>query len=131
MIPHIQSRHTLSPLLRRGWGRFLLILLLVSCSTKQDPEVMGQRLLDDARFALRHQHYDEARDSILSLRAHYPRAIQARRQALLLLDSIEIQAAADSLAKADSADWERLDVKHKFFQRKLEEDLLQSKFTKK
>lgn len=109
----------------------LSAIAFVACTSKPDPEVMGQRLLQDARFALRHQHYSEARDSILSLRANYPRAIEARRQALLLLDSIEIQAATDSLAVADSADWERLDVKHKFFLRKLEEDLTQAKFTKK
>ncbi len=79
-------------------------------------------MLDDARFALRYQHYSEARDTIFSLRKRFPTAIEARRQGILLLDSIELMAARDSLSKAEGPEWERLQVKAQFYERKLQED---------
>ena len=50
-------------------------------------------------------------------------AIEARRQAILLLDSIEMNAAADSLRLVTGEEWKRLNVKKQFFERKLQEDL--------
>ena len=96
-------------------------MLMTACGG-DDAEKQGARLLQQSRAALAQKNYAVARDSILSLRRNYPTAIEARRQALLLLDSIELLAAKDSLAVADSADWERLDVKAKFYERKLLED---------
>ena len=101
----------------------LILLSLMACGTGNKEEQKAMRMLGDARFALRHQHYDEARDSILSMRRQHPTALQARRQAILLLDSIEMAAAADSLKQAEGPEWERLDMKVKFFERKLQEDL--------
>ncbi len=80
-------------------------------------------MLGQARQALTAKQYNAARDTIMSLRKRFPTAIEARKQAILLLDSVEMMAAQDSLQAADSAEWERLDIKMKFFQRKLQEDL--------
>lgn len=80
-------------------------------------------MLTEARNALQAKSYNAARDTIMSLRKRFPTAIEARKQAILLLDSVEMLAAEDSLTQADSANWERLDVKAKFFRRKLQEDL--------
>ena len=71
-------------------------------------------MLDEARRELSQKNFAAARDTIMMLR----------------LDSIELLGAADSLSRANGEEWERLDVKHKFFQRKLQEDLLQNKFEK-
>ena len=60
---------------------------------------------------------------MLSFRKKHPYAIQTRRQGILLLDSIEMMAAADSLTKAQGEEWERLSMKKKFFERKLQEDI--------
>lgn len=79
-------------------------------------------MLSEARAALQAKDYNAARDTIMSLRKRFPTAIEARKQGILLLDSVELFAAEDSLAQADSAEWERLDVKAKFFRRKLQED---------
>ena len=79
-------------------------------------------MLSEARVALESGRYSEAKDSILSLRQQYPTAIEARKQAILLLDSIEMAAAADSLQYAEGEEWERLHVKKQFFERKLLED---------
>ena len=89
----------------------LLLLSLMACSGNKE-EQKAMRMLGDARFALKHQHFAEARDSIL----------EARRQAILLLDSIEMAAAADSLKQAEGPEWERLNMKVKFYERKLQED---------
>ena len=104
---------------------FVLILvatLLAACS-KETPEKRAALMLREARYALHHHLWNEARDTIISLRRNCPTAIEARRQAILLLDSIEMSAAADSLKLVTGEEWERLDVKRQFFERKLQEDL--------
>lgn len=102
-------------------GLLMIIPVLTSCSYRE--EEAAQQMLQEARMALKHHQYSEAKDSILSLRKKHPYALQARRQGILLLDSIEMMAAADSLTKAEGEEWERLSMKKKFFERKLQEDL--------
>ena len=111
--------HT-SPCLTALAALTLATTLLSACDT--DEEAQAQQMLQDARIALRHRQYAEARDSIFALRQKHPTAIDARRQGILLLDSIELQAATDSLGKAQGEEWERLSVKKKFYERKLQED---------
>lgn len=101
----------------------ILATLTLACCSDGDVDKAAQRMLDDARFAMRHGHYAEAKDSILSMRKKYPTAIEARKQGILLLDSIELKAAQDSVAKAAGSEWERLNLKVSFFERKLQEDL--------
>jgi len=96
--------------------------LLVACSQKT-PEERAAIMLKDARYALHHHLWSEARDTILSLRRNYPTAIEARKQAILLLDSIEMNAATDSLRLVTGEEWKRLNVKKQFYERKLKEDL--------
>lgn len=100
----------------------LSAVLLTACSQKT-PEERAAMMLKEARYALHHHLYDEARDTILSLRLNCPTAIESRRQAILLLDSIEMHAAADSLSLVTGKEWERLNVKRQFYERKLQEDL--------
>lgn len=100
---------------------FALLLLLSACGG-DDANQKASRMLSDARIALKYGHYAEARDSILSLRQKYPTAIEVRKQVILLLDSIEMSAAADSMKNAQGEEWERLHVKQQFFERKLLED---------
>lgn len=111
---HLSIKHTLAATLT------FLLVMLSACASNEERE--AQQMLQQARSALRHRLYSEARDSILSLRKKHPTAINARKQGILLLDSIELQAAADSLTKAEGNEWERLDVKRKFYERKLQED---------
>ena len=100
----------------------LATALLIGC-TKDSPEERAATMLKEARYALHHHLYNEARDTIYSLRRNCPTAIEARKQAILLLDSIEMNAAADSLKLVTGEEWERLNVKRQFFERKLQEDL--------
>lgn len=105
---------------------FLLFLLLVACSSAPTPDEVGFHTLAVARQHLNAKQYDAARDSIFSLRQRNPRALKARAAAILLLDSIEMYAALDSVQTAEGDDQERLNVKAKFFERKLQEDKLRA-----
>lgn len=80
-------------------------------------------MLRKSRCLLVDERYDAARDSILSMRRRYPTALQARAQGILLLDSIEMLAARDSMGSATGEEWKRLSVKAQFFERKLQEDI--------
>lgn len=121
-----------------GLGSLLLILLLlVGCKdarqeARDTQAAQGSVLLSEARSLCQAGRYDAARDTIHSLRRTCPLAIEARRQAILLMDSVEMLAAQDSLATLPArmdtalagyaAEYERLSLKAQFFQRKLEHD---------
>ena len=127
-----------SSLLGGGLGSLLLILLLlVGCKdarqeARDTQAAQGSVLLSEARSLCQTGRYDAARDTIQSLRRTCPLAIEARKQAILLMDSVEMLAAQDSLATLPermdtalagyAAEYERLSLKAQFFQRKLEHD---------
>ena len=105
----------------------IIVAISFASCTKETPEQRAALMLRDARYALHHHLYNEARDTIFSLRRKCPTAIEARRQAILLLDSIEMNAAAACLKLVTGEEWERLDVKRQFFERKLQEDIKKQK----
>lgn len=100
----------------------IFALLCASCATSPTPEEKALAMLQKSRQHLADERYDAARDSILSMRRLYPTAVQARAQGILLLDSIEMLAARDSMGSATGEEWKRLSVKAQFFERKLQED---------
>ena len=100
----------------------ILALLLMLCACGDDANQKAFSMLSEARYLFHHGHYADAKDSIMALRQNYPTAIEVRKQAILLLDSIEMAAAADSLQYVQGEEWERLHIKQQFFERKLLED---------
>lgn len=98
-----------------------LTLLFIAC-VEEAVEPKAAEMLEMSRMYLSERKYDAARDSILSLRNKYPTAIEERAQALLLLDSVEMLAAQDSMKNAQGEEWKRLSVKAEFFKRKIEVD---------
>lgn len=101
----------------------LIALICVSCaSSPTTPEAAASAMLEKSRLHLQDGRYDAARDSILSMREKYPTALDCRAQGILLLDSIELLAAQDSMGSATGEEWKRLSVKAQFFERKLQED---------
>lgn len=103
---------------------FLVAMLSwASCDEGPSVEDKATVLLERSRQHLKDGRYDAARDSILSMREQYPTATKTRAQGILLLDSIEMFAAQDSMGSATGEEWKRLSVKAKFFERKLEEDI--------
>lgn len=102
---------------------FLLMPLLVACSGPSEDEI-GAGMVTEARALMHQQKYDAARDTIMSLRQNHPTAIEARKEAILLLDSVELLAAIDSLAACPVAeDSARLALKCEFYTRKIDFDL--------
>lgn len=102
-------------------------VVLVACQGRQDDNAPAFAMIAQSRMHLAAQDYEVARNSILGMRKKYPAAIQARAAGLLLLDSIELAAACDSLDNAEGAERERLSLKYRFFERKLQEDLKKEK----
>ncbi|MCD7721880.1 MAG: hypothetical protein LUI09_06580 [Prevotellaceae bacterium] len=86
-------------------------LALAACHKPTDEE-MGAKMLQQARELLQQGNTTAARDTIMSLRQRYPRAVEARLQAILTLDSIEL---LDAINEQDS-------LKTEFYKRKIEDD---------
>ena len=105
----------------------VLSCLLHSCSDRnKSEEEVGIDMLGIARQDLADGRYAEARDTILSLRTNHPMAIEARRGAILLMDSVELLSAQDSLSKG-LGDSEDMQLRVKFYQHKIEFDRKQLK----
>ena len=102
----------------------LIAIICASCASSPiNPETEASAMLKKSRQHLQDGRYDAARDSILSMREKYPTALKSRAQGILLLDSIEMLAARDSMGSATGEEWKRLSIKAQFFERKLQEDM--------
>lgn len=81
----------------------VVVLFATSCQQgKDNPEQAALPLLNAARTEMIKKNYQAARDSIIRLRQSFPTAFQSRMAALLLMDSIELSAAKDSLTILDA-----------------------------
>ncbi len=81
----------------------VVALLLCSCGKGNDDvaiERQGQRWLSLARSSLRDADYSLARIYVDSLRVRCPMALNAREDAIILLDSINLAEAREQLAEA-------------------------------
>lgn len=82
---------------------FIISLAWAACSDKKaDVETPAGIMLDNARTLMMQKHYDAARDSIEQMRQLYPTAFAARSAGIIVMDSIELLSAQDSLAVLDS-----------------------------
>ena len=102
---------------------FLIMVLLCVACAEETVEPKAAAMLEKSRMHLHDGRYDAARDSIMSMRKKYPTALDSRAQGILLLDSIEMLAARDSMDGATGEEWKRLSIKAQFFERKLQEDM--------
>lgn len=102
-------------------------------SNRAAMEKSAQELLRQARAALAASRFDEARSFVMTLREKYYLAITAREQAILFMDSVDLQQAKMQLVKADStlrtgvtdsrqADFDEACQKVQFYERKLRYD---------
>lgn len=78
------------------------VLLLVACNTDKTKEYADE-LLQKASTQFEQKQYDAALMAIDSLRRTYPKAIDARKQALTLQQDIELKQAQEQLAVVDQA----------------------------
>lgn len=88
---------------------------LSACHKKPNAEEQGQSYLKSARAALKANQIAKATDLIDSLRRYVPTALNAREEAILLQDSINL-ADAQQGKQPDS------DLRVEFYRKKLEYD---------
>ena len=82
---------------------FFLSIAWMACSEKKvDVETPAGIMLENARTLMLQKQYDAARDSIELMRQLYPTAFSARSAGIIVMDSIELLQAQDSLAVVDS-----------------------------
>lgn len=83
---------------------------------RQQDEKRAARYLERARWAMNEGDYDAARQLIGELRDSCYLALDARERAMLLLDSIELNAAMSDTTLPDH------ETRVQFYQKKLEYD---------
>lgn len=83
---------------------------------REHDEKLASEYLERARTAMDERDYDEARRLIKEMRDTCYLALDAREQALLLLDSVELFNAMDDKTQPDH------DTRVQFYQKKLEYD---------
>lgn len=97
-------------------------------------EETAQAVLDTARLALQAGGFETALSKARSIRSRYPKALNAREDAILLIDSIEMLEAASRVARMDATRQTETDEataierakaadKVAFFQEKLARDI--------
>lgn len=126
-----------------------LVATLMACGGKGDGtenyssrrvemEERGQECLAQAREHLSRKDFKKVRTLVDSMRRTYPLALNAREEGILLMDSLNLAEAQDSLTETDSvlanetiaeevrqhyqAKFDELCQKVKFFKRKLHHD---------
>lgn len=93
---------------------------LAGCDSDKE-ERLAHIMLLDARNSVKEWRWKDARDTIMELRRRHPTAVNARMWAVRLLDTVELYSARDSVRHAKGKDWERLIVKVRFYERKLDD----------
>lgn len=81
----------------------LTMAIVCACNRKEsDIEEEAARMLGMARKLMNAQDYSTAKDTVLSMRKRFPMAFNARTEGIIVMDSIELLEAEDSLAVIDS-----------------------------
>ena len=108
--------------------------LLVGCGNalteRENAELGGAQLVNQAREAFVTADYNTAVELIDSIRDAYPLALNAREEGILLKDSVLLEQAREELRNAkeiagDTIDMEELQMKVTFYERKLQHDMEQ------
>lgn len=123
----------------------VLAVALASCGSPAEPdyEAQGQQWLALARQSFRTADYEAAHMHIDSLRTHCALALNAREEAILLLDSVNLAEARQQLAEAERAasqtgldyiardsvdtNLDRAQTKVRFYEKKIENDIRNKK----
>lgn len=96
-----------------------MVALLAACADGRQKE--ADALLQQANALFEQLDYDRALSTIDSLRDIYPNAIDTRKRALRLYQSIELRRSQEELARVDSS-LEAAKQSYAYLQRKVEQD---------
>ncbi len=84
--------------MKLNYTLFCSLFALAACSPNEgDVEKNALNMLNNARMLMQNREYHAARDTIFSMRQTYPKAFQARTAGIIVLDSIELMEAQDSI----------------------------------
>ena len=97
----------------------LLAAMVVACGNSTQKE--AEQLLKQANEQFANQQYDRALSSIDSLRKVYPGAVDTRKKALKLQQSIELKRSQEELALVDSM-LQAVNHDYRYQQQKVEKD---------
>lgn len=78
-------------------------VLCCNCAKGPDAEAEASNMLNNARALMIEKKFTAAKDSVLKIRTQYPTAINGRKAGILLLDSIEMFHAEDSVIHMQAA----------------------------
>ena len=95
-------------------------MALSSCSGN-DAQKAAEDMLEQAEKYFSEGRYDRAKIAIDSLRKVYPGAVETRKKALTLFQSISLKEAQEDLAITDSI-LQRLTLDYKYIKDKVEKD---------
>lgn len=97
----------------------MLAVVLVACGSNTQKE--AERLLQQANEQFTQKRYDRALITLDSLRKVYPGAIDTRKKALKLRQSIELKRSQEELALVDSM-LQTVSHDYRYQQQKVEKD---------
>ena len=95
-------------------------LTMTSCSGN-DAQKAAEDMLEQAEKYFSEGRYDRAKIAIDSLRKVYPNAVETRKKALALFQSISLKEAQEDLAITDSA-LQAVTLDYKYIKDKVEKD---------
>jgi N-acetylglucosamine-6-phosphate deacetylase len=113
---------------------FLATSITAGCGSRGDADSEGYKLLETARMKFAQGDFAGARATVDSLRTNCPTAFNAREEAIILLDSVELadalqmQSDVDEKLQTNKCDSltilkEDAKVKEKFYRKKLAHDI--------
>ena len=83
-----------------GWSAFLVLALLTGCS--DGGEKQAQLHLQKAETALLQENFSEAKMQIDSIKMLYPKAFEARKQGIRLMQQVDLKEQKKTLVYLDS-----------------------------
>lgn len=101
MVRNSQFIRNFAPNMRKVLWIILAVLLVTACGNKRKEE--AEQMLSKAETEFGQRRFDRALITIDSLRKVYPEAIDVRKRALALYQTIELTRAQEELAVLDSA----------------------------
>jgi len=80
----------------------IIALIFISCNSKTNIEEQASLYLSRSKTDLKNNNFDKAKDEIVKMRQTYPKAFNARENAIILMDSINYCEAKFELRRCDS-----------------------------
>ena len=88
--------------IKKVWAGLLLLGAVVATACNDNGEAQAQQHIEKAQAALKSGNFNEAKLQIDSIRSQYPKAFEARKQGIGLMQQVDLAEQQHSLAYLDS-----------------------------